>query len=123
MHPELKRIILFLFSGGIVFVTAFCLNWVLVHWFYFSPLVAYAISALPVFLLSFSLQSKVVFKSNNVNLKTYTLFLGSVIVSNIFGAFVLLFFLRLTIYEISIFISLGSQSIISYFVLRKIVFK
>jgi putative flippase GtrA len=123
MHSELKRVILFLFSGGVVFITAFFLNWVLVHWFYFSPLVAYIISALPVFLLSFYLQSKVVFKSSNTTLKTYLLFLGSVIISNIFGALVLLFFLELVIYEISIFIALGSQSIISYFVLRGVVFK
>ncbi len=123
MHPELKKVFLFLLSGGAVFITAFCLNLALVRWFYFSPSVAYVISALPVFFLSFYLQSKVVFKSNNISLKTYSLFLGSVIVSNIFGVFVLSFFLKLVIYEISIFIALSFQSVISYFILKKIVFK
>jgi len=123
MHPELKRIIRFLLSGGTVFLFAFILNWTLVHWFYLSPLASYIISAIPIFLLSFFLQSRVVFRSEEIVLKTYLLFLGSVVISNFFGSLILLFFLKYTPYEASIFIALGSQSLISYVVLKKIVFR
>ena len=122
MHPEIKRVTLFLLSGGIVFTVAFSLNWTLFYWLSLSPLLAYILSAIPVFFLSFFLQSRVVFESRRANLKTYALFLASVLLSNAFGALILSLFLRLAVYEISVIVALGSQSLISYFVLKRIVF-
>ena len=123
MHPEIKRIVLFLLSGGVVFTVAFLLNWSLFYWFGFSALLAYILSAIPVFFLSFFLQSKIVFESHRIDFKIYALFLVSVMLSNAFGALILLLSLELAVYEISIIVALSSQSLISYFVLKKIVFK